>query len=110
MKFPIIGITLRSTFIFFSLTLLFSCHFNATYNNRVEDKDDAQKVTNAFYHLLRNGEYNDTYILFSKKFFQLTDTSKLGNLYQITYNKLGAIDYINLDHWQTQVVKGNNPI
>jgi hypothetical protein len=100
--------TLKSTCVLFCLILLFSCNRNATYSNRAEDKDDAQKITNVFYSLLRNEKYNDTYKLFSKVFFEVTDTLKLNEMYQMTYRKSGAIDSINLDHWQTEVKKGTN--
>src|SRR5882724_7812830 len=107
MKFSITNKTL-SNCILISLMLLFSCNFNATYTNREEDKSDAQKITNVFYNLLRNQKYNETYKLFSQKFFDVTDTSKLNEMYQMTFKKLGPIDNINLDHWQTQVIKGTN--
>ena len=94
---------------YFLFLLLFGCNFNATYNNRVEDKNEAEKVADKFYSLIRKTKYQDTYKLFGKKFFQVTDTSKLDDIFQFTYTKLGAIDNMNLDHWQTQIIKGTNP-
>lgn len=103
--------TLKSNFILITVssTLLISCSLNATYNNRPSDKEDAEKVTNKFYNLMKNEQFKETYGLFSKKFIEITDTSKLYNIFRANLEKLGRIDSIHLDQWRTQVVTGTNP-
>ncbi len=95
--------------IFCVCLFIVSCNFNATYEDRIEDKNDAQKITNTFYDLLKAQKYKETYGLFSKRFFQITDTSKLNTLYDVISQRLGAIDEVNLDHWKTEIIKGSNP-
>ncbi len=89
----------------FSLT---SCHFNTTYSNREEDKKDAEKITSQFYDLVKQNDYTKTYKLFSEKFFAITDTVKLNNIFRTTVEKLGAIESMTLDKWETNVVKGTD--
>ena len=109
MKLSISNKTIKSVSVIFSLTLFFSCSFTATYNNRIEDKDEAQKVADRFYTLLKEGKYDDTYKLLSKRFFQNSDTSELNKMYHITFKKLGAITSDSVAHWETHVVTGTNP-
>lgn len=109
MKPLILNRTTKSVSIILSLTLFFSCSFTATYNNRIEDKNEAQKVADKFYTLLKEGKYDDTYKLFSKKFFQVADTSKMNKMYHMTFQKLGAITTDSVAHWETHVVTGTNP-
>ena len=109
MKPTILNKTTKSACLIFSLTLFFSCSFTSTYNNRIEDKNEAQKVADKFYTLLKEGRYEDTYKLFSKKFFQIVDTSKMNNMYHMTFKKLGAITSDSVAHWETHVVTGTNP-
>lgn len=87
----------------------FSCNFNATYNSREADRDDAEKVADAFYRLLNAEKFNDTYRLFSPRFFSVTDTPKLYNIYTATVRKLGPITDRNLENWESRVIKGTRP-
>lgn len=96
-------------FVFAGFIACISCNISSTYNNRVEDKDDALKVANAFYDLVKNQDYNNTYSLYSKKFLEVSDMSKMENILQSLTEKLGAIENIQLDHWETQVITGTNP-
>lgn len=89
--------------------VLQSCHFNSSFTNREEDKIDGEKVTNEFYTLMKGKEYSAAYSLFSKKFFEATDTGKLNNIFTASENKLGSIDTISLENWQTVTVKGSDP-
>lgn len=109
MRLSITNKTTKSISVILSLTLFFSCSFTATYNNRIEDKNEAQKVGDKFYSLLKAGKYDDAYKLFSKKFFQVTDTSQMNKMYRMTYQKLGAIVSDSVAHWETHIVTGTNP-
>lgn len=43
--------------VFTGFILFIGCNINATYNNRVEDKDDALKVAVAFYSLEQKNHF-----------------------------------------------------
>jgi len=88
--------------------LFFSCRFNSTFINREQDKDDAEKITNQFYDFLKANEYSKTYSLFSNSFFEVTDTTKLKNMYTTMHEKLGFIENISLDKWETKIVRGTD--
>lgn len=93
------------------LPLLFlcpGCHFNSTFRNREKDKNDAEKVTTAFYVLIKQKNYKGTYPFFSDKFFTVTDTSELNKILRLSAEKLGPIESIKLTTWETVVVSGTD--
>lgn len=55
--------------IFQVLILCISCNISSTYNNRVEDKDDALKVANAFFMTWLKTRITTIYILYTAKDF-----------------------------------------
>lgn len=85
-----------------------SCHFNSTFINREEDENEAEKITNRFYHLIKTNEYSKTYPLFSNAFFTVTDTVKLNNMFLTTYEKLGPIEALTVSKWETRVIQGTD--
>lgn len=95
-------------FISFSV-LLFSCNVNGVYENRESDKKDGELVTTAFYRYIGQREFTKTYSLFTKKFFTITDTSKLSALYGQIDNACGKVNHFILSDWKTTIVKGSNP-
>jgi len=100
----------NSSIIFvFILLLLNSCNFNSTYLNREEDKNDAEKIANQYYNFIKAKNYEATYGLFNNEFWKVTSKEKLKELFIATQNKLGGLDTITLDHWETKIVKGTNP-
>lgn len=93
------------------LPLLFlcpGCHFNSTFRNREKDKNDAEKVTTAFYELIKQKNYKGTHPFFSDTFFDVTDTSELNKVLRLSAEKLGPIESIQLTKWQTLVVSGTD--
>jgi hypothetical protein len=98
----------RETIILSLFILLTSCHFNSTFNNRVEDKDDAQKTTEWFYDMLKSQDYKATYELFSDKFYAVTDTQKLSDLFHATNERLGSIETFNMVKCETHVIEGTD--
>lgn len=89
--------------------LLASCNINATYENREADKEDALSVADSFYNRMEQNDHTGTYVFFTKKFLQVTDTFKLGAFYKKVEATCGqAIRYKLLD-WKTSIVKGSNP-
>lgn len=94
-------------FLFFLIGFsLVSCNLNSIYTNREEDKNEAEKVTNQFYDLIKQSDYTKTYELFSSQFFSVTDTEKLNTLYKAANEKLGPIESMTLDRWETNIVTG----
>lgn len=92
-----------------TVLLLFSCQFNSSYVNRVEDKDAAEKITNQYFDLLKAKKYDESFALFSDKFWTVTSKEKTKEIFTVTNKKLGALVDIKLDHWETRRVEGTNP-
>ena len=87
-----------------------SCNFNSHYTDKPLDRDEAERITVKFYYLLRDKNYNDTYKLFSPRFLEVTNTSKIEQIFKTSDEELGEIKDQSLVSWKTNVVKGSNPI
>jgi hypothetical protein len=101
--------TILSVFPVILFAMLVSCRFNSSYINREEDKRDGEKAIAEFYELLKNQDYKGTYGLFDKRFFEVTDTQKLNEIYYISYEKLGSVESYNIEKWETEAIVGANP-
>jgi len=88
---------------------LASCHFNSEYLNREEDKKDAEKITNKLFELIKAKNYEATTSLFSKRFYEVSNKSKLLEIFAATNNKLGELKDTKIESWQTKRVEGSNP-
>jgi len=99
----------KSFLLVLTLVSLTSCNFNSFYTDRKSDKEDAESVTTKFYYLLRDKKYQDTYKLFSPRFLEITNESKIKDIYDASDNKLGSIKDQNLISWKTNIVEGSNP-
>lgn len=93
----------------FICLLILGCHFNSVYNNRETDKQDGEKAVVAFYELIKSRSYEETYMLFDKSFFEVTDTQKLNEIYDISFKKLGNVESYRIEKWETQAVVGTSP-
>ena len=91
------------------ILVLTSCHFNSWVIDSEEDKRDAEKTTNKLFDLLKKKRYEETTTLFSKNFFEYTSKEKLVKLFSVTNKKLGQLEEIKLNSWETRVVKGSDP-
>ena len=101
--------SLSSKHLLLLLALLFTaCTFNATYNNREEDKSEAEQVTAMLFLALQNKNYAAADTLFSKDFYKVTSKDKLNEVFKVTQEKLGDLVTTNLTDWKTQVIKGTN--
>lgn len=98
---------LTKSLFFIAIFFIIGCHFSAIYNNRQEDKNDAEKIIDKFYSLQEKLNYNETYKLFSTRFFAITDTQKLNNLYDTVNTKLGIITDFSIERWETQAIRCN---
>ncbi|HTO16583.1 MAG TPA: hypothetical protein VLZ83_12490 [Edaphocola sp.] len=88
--------------------ILMSCRFNSSYINREDDKRDGKQAISQFYELLKNQDYKGTYRLFDKRFFEVTDTQKLNEIYDISFEKLGNVKSYNIEKWETDAFVGAN--
>lgn len=103
----------NKSLVFFVITIcLFvsSCRFNSTYNNRETDKQNGERVVTAFYELQKSKNYEETYRLFDKRFFEVTDTQKLNEIYDISFEKLGDVESYDIEKWETEAIVGTDPI
>jgi len=94
----------------FLLVSLTSCSFDKIYENRKEDKDDAQKITQQLYHLLEENNNDAAFKLFSSNFFQVTSKNKLSQVIDKTKLSYGNIESEKLTSWRTHVATGSNPV
>lgn len=88
--------------------LVTSCHFNSTYYNREADKKEGEKAVAQFYELLKNKDYKGTYKFFDRRFFEVTDTQKLNEIYDIAFEKLGNIESYDIERWETEAIVGTD--
>ncbi|WP_027383545.1 hypothetical protein [Epilithonimonas caeni] len=91
------------------IILLTGCNFNTVYKNREQDKQDAEKITQKFYSIIKKGNTKEVLPLFSQDFFKVTNKDKFLELFEKTNNVYGKILNDSLVHWETLVIKGNNP-
>ncbi|MEO3407154.1 DUF4019 domain-containing protein [Mucilaginibacter sp. CAU 1740] len=91
------------------LITLSGCKFNSTYINREDDKQAAEKVTNKFFELIKAKKYNDTFKLYSDKFWTVTPKSKMLEIYTMSEKKLGELNSATVDNWETRRVEGSDP-
>lgn len=92
----------------FLMLLLSACNFNSTYLNRENDRDDAKKIGDKYFELLKKSDYVATFKLFSDNFWTVTPKPKMSEIYQSISKKLGKLQSITLDQWETRVLKGTN--
>jgi len=98
-------------YILILITLLFiSCNFNKTYRNREEDKQDAEKITEKFYSLLKKDNREEAFKLFGDKFFKITNKEQLNKMLNDIKTSCGdQILHTQLATWETLVSKGTSP-
>ena len=101
---------MKYSYLFFIILTLISCNYNSTYSNRESDKNEAEKIPKKFYWEIQYGNSEEeTFKLFSEKFFEVTDKNKLREIIALSNSQFGAIKEYNLGNWETFVVKGSNP-
>ena len=89
---------------------LSSCNFNSHYTDRPQDREEAERVTVKFYYLLRDKKYSEAHSLFSPRFLEVTNDSRLDELFKSSDDQLGEIQDQTLETWKTNRVDGSNPI
>lgn len=90
--------------------LFIGCSYDKIYENRKEDKQDAQKVTEEFYSLIQQKNKEEIFKLFSDRFFKEVEKGRFEQILDKTTNDFGKVkDYELTDSW-TQIITGSNPI
>jgi len=96
--------------IIFILLIAVSCSYDKIYENRISDKNDAQKVVNNFYYLTKKSDREKIFKLFSKRFFQELEKDKFEEILNRTERDFGKVKNAELTNSWTQIVDGSNPI
>ncbi|MDC8102987.1 hypothetical protein ACNFU2_20590 [Chryseobacterium sp. PTM-20240506] len=99
---------IKSSLLILVLLLITSCNFNHIYENREEDKKEAEKITQKFYSLIKANRKEEILKLFSAKFFKATSKDKLIGMIDWTNKEAGSSSNYSLYEWETSVVKGTN--
>lgn len=99
----------HSFIVLFSLLLINSCTCNSIYNNRLQDKYEAQSVTEGFYGLTKLNDYNEIYSLLSDQLSAKSDTAQFFKQLKNLDSLYGKIDSTSVVNSQTNVVEGTNP-
>jgi hypothetical protein len=99
------------TIVILCIAVLFAsgCNFTSTFTNNIEDRKDAEKVTNKLYELIKKKDYEATTVLFSKLFFDASSKEKLFEIFSATNVKLGSLEKTEIEQWETKRVEGTNP-
>jgi len=91
------------------LFLFLSCDFIKTYRENVtSDKEDAEKVTEKFYLLLKQNKKEEIFKLFNNEFYRATSKKDLDQIitWAIEEGKISS-KHVLVD-WKTHVEKGTN--
>lgn len=90
------------------LTTFISCNFNKIHENRLTDKEDAEKVINRLYSLTSNVDDSRIYEIFSPKFYKATTKDELKRIIETANSKAGKIGSDSLLVWKTKVLEGTD--
>ena len=93
-----------------SLIFIFvGCHFNSSYVDRQEDKNEAEGVTSDFYTYLQRNDFKNSLQLMSSKFFEKSTEEQNIEFMNETNDKLGAVKYARIKEWHSLRVEGTDP-
>lgn len=98
-----------SAFSVLFLAIATGCVFTMTYNNREQDKKDAEKITNELFKSLKGKDYEAACGLFSNEFYAITPKDKLKGMFTEIQNDLGDMQTDSLAECNTKVVTGTEP-
>src|SRR5690606_20201520 len=89
-----------------NMSVIVSCNINRVYENRLNDKEEAQKVVNEFYEHLMDKQFDKTYPLLADSFYYYTDKAALLNMYNFIWDTCGNITDTSQVAWETFVLEG----
>jgi len=93
-----------------NMSVIVSFNINRVYENRLNDKEEAQKVVNEFYEHLMDKQFDKTYPLLADSFYYYTDKAALLNMYNFIWDTCGNITDTSQVAWETFVLEGTNPM
>ena len=85
------------------------CSMNTSNKNREEDKIEGERITQQYFDLLSKKEYQSVYNLCSPRLQSVSPIDSIIKIYQMTEEKLGTIEDIHLESWETLVQTGTDP-
>lgn len=93
---------------FLSLILV-SCHFSATFQDEVNERDKAQDVVDSMYNNVNLRDLKKAAFFFADEFYAVTNESQLYEIFAKTRRVLGDYKSKTLISWKTARVEGDNP-
>ncbi|KAB1230979.1 hypothetical protein [Chryseobacterium viscerum] len=97
----------KSILILFSF-LFVGCSYDKIYENRETDRQDAEKIINKFYYSIQQNEREETFKLFSGRFFKEVDKERFEQILDKTKRDFGKVKDFQITNSWTQVIKGSN--
>jgi len=85
--------------------LFIGCSYDKIYENRESDRQEAQKITDKFFSLIKQNNREEAFKLFNQ---ETTSKEKFNLVLDKIENENGKIKNDSLSTWQTFVVKGTN--
>ena len=81
---------------------------NKTIENGLEDKFDAESITNDFFKYQKSNDIKATIEMFSADFIRKNGKDNLIKLLNNNRLKLGSLKKYSLEKWETKIIKGSN--
>ncbi|WP_128572548.1 hypothetical protein [Chryseobacterium sp. P1-3] len=85
--------------------LFIGCSYDKIYENRESDRQEAQKITNKFYSLIKQNNREEAFKLFNQ---ETTSKEKFNLVLDKIESENGQIQNDSLINWETHIIKGTN--
>ena len=102
----------NSILLYFIFFLLSSCNFsaNVSHENELSEKENAEAVVAKLYWYTGQNEFDKIPDLFSKTFFETSNTKELLAFIKNKKSELGDFKDYKLSSWKTHRSSGTNPV
>ncbi|TAE62270.1 MAG: hypothetical protein EAY77_07775 [Flavobacteriia bacterium] len=92
------------------ISFLTSCNFSANvkYENRLQDKDDAESIAGELYLYTSRKDYESILKLVSDDFYKISSKGKFLEFLKAKDEKLGKYKDFTLINWKTTTKKGTD--
>ncbi|WP_333596754.1 hypothetical protein [Chryseobacterium flavum] len=85
--------------------LFIGCSYDKIYENRESDRQEAQKIANKFYSLIKQNNREEAFKLFNQ---ETTSKEKFNLVLDKIESENGQIQDESLINWETYIIKGTN--
>lgn len=93
--------------VLFLLTLTTaSCHFSQKFQDREEDKNEAELIASKLFELMKSSEFEKATLLFDDEFYKVTSKKELIEIFKSANENLGTLKETKLTDWNTVVSEG----